>query len=48
MILVCYQHLNDVTQLLDFYCEFNDVVSVLGLIFLFVVLIAIWKKIIWK
>lgn len=47
MVLVCYQHLNDVTNLLDFYCELNDVVVGLGLIFLFLVLIVIFKKIIW-
>jgi len=51
MIFACYAdqvtgNISDI--MINYYCEFNDVVTLVVTIFLFVLLIAIWKKILWK
>ncbi len=51
MIFSCYAdqiqgNISDVMT--NYHCEFNDVVILVATIFLFVLLIAIWKKILWR
>lgn len=51
MIFACYadQVTGNISDLMiNYYCELNDVVTLIVTIFLFVLLIAIWKKILWR
>lgn len=49
----CYAYqqegnLNPLEYMTNYYCEFNDTYILLGTVFLFLILILIWKKTLWN
>jgi len=51
MLLTCYAdqvpgNISDVMT--NYYCVLDDTTIIVSLVFLFIVLIALWKKILWK
>jgi len=51
MLFSCYAdqvtgNISDV--MVNYHCVLDDTTTVIGLVFLFIILIALWKKILWK
>jgi len=46
-MIICYPYQLEGSELVSYYCEFNDAYVLLSVIFLFLVMILIWKKILW-